>query len=228
MSRSRLLTVLLAALLLIGGSNVVSYAVSGGPLLLGRTSTAGGPTTLHNSGAGPVLRLRGRPGAPPLAVSSRVKVPRLNADRVDGVSAKELGLQVRRYLLGGDGDEDNVVKSFPGLPHAWYWVSYEFRATYVDGLSCWLDNGTGTRLLSTTGAVDEVLTAEGVVDARHGVAMRCEAGGIFDSGATTSSHIDFVRLSRYQVGKATTTALPGRRDDTSSPGRHLSREAPRR
>lgn len=206
MNRSRTLAVLLAALLVVAGLDLVAYAANGRPLLLGHRNAETRSATLRNTGHGPALRIRTRAGSPPLAVSSGTRVPRLNADRVDGYEASRLGVQVRRYLTGGDGDESDVMKSFPGLPHGLYWVRYEFHATYDYGLDCWLDDGTGVQVLPTSGDVDDPLVAEGLVDARDGVTMRCRAGGIFDSGSSGGSWIDFWRLTVGTVQGAETTA----------------------
>ena len=74
MSSSRFLSVSLAALLLVGGVNVASYAVNGHPLLLGRSNGETRTMILRNTGPGPALELRTRPGAPPLTVSSSRRV----------------------------------------------------------------------------------------------------------------------------------------------------------
>jgi hypothetical protein len=117
-------------------------------------------------------------------------------------------VQLRRFWLGGDGDESDVQKSFPGLPHGLYWVRYEFHATYDGALSCWLDTGTGEQVLVSTGATaDAVLAAEGLVDAPDGVVMECRTAGIFDSGANDGSWIDFERLTVGSVRSAETVSL---------------------
>lgn len=209
MFRSRLVTVLITALLLVGGLNLVAYAANGRPLLLGQHNRETTTTSLRNKGGGPALRLSSRKEAPPLAVSSTNKVERLNADRIDGLDGRDLGVQLRTYLIGGDGDEDNVVKTFPGLPAGRYWVAYEFRATYNAGLTCWLENGAGKQFILASSQDDgTVLSAEGEVDARTGVVMRCVAGGIFDSGPIAGSQIRFLALTRSTVAEAETSSLP--------------------
>jgi hypothetical protein len=94
-------------------------------------------------------------------------------------------------------DESDVVKSFPGLPPGLYWVRYELRVyDDVAGMRVWLDNGTPTEQLSSgTDQVGATLTAEGIVDARHGVVMRCHAYGIFYSSYGSVSTITFVRMT---------------------------------
>jgi hypothetical protein len=212
MFRSRIVPVLVAALVVVGGLNLVAYAANGRPLLLGQHNRETTSTSLRNTGAGPALRLRSREAAPPLAVSSTKKVARLNADRIDGLDGRQLGVRLRTYLIGGDGDENDVVKTFPGLPTGRYWVGYEFRATYNAGLTCWVENGTGEQFLVTSSPDDgTVLSAEGLVDADTGVVMRCVAGGIFDSGSIPDSQIRFVALTSSTVAEAVTSSLPERR-----------------
>ena len=209
-SRSRSLPVLLAALLLVGGLAVPAYAANGHPLLLGRSNHESSASTLHNTGTGSALRLQSRAGTPSLSVSSRVKVAGLGADRVDGYQGADLGTRVRTYQLGGDGDESDVVKSFPGLPHGLYLVRYVFYAnTYNATLSCWLDTGTGKNVLPSSGSGGSaVLTAEGQVDARNGVRMRCTTAGIFDSlYDDLESQITFLRLTTSVVRDASTTVV---------------------
>lgn len=78
------LSVILAALF---GAASLALAANGKPFLLGRNNAASAISTLIKQGPGPALRLLVRPGQPPLAVNSGVKVTNLNADRVDGMDA---------------------------------------------------------------------------------------------------------------------------------------------
>ncbi len=61
-------------------------AATGGSFILGRSNTASTPTTLTNT-SGTALSLRAPAGEPPLAVSNSTRVARLNADRLDGLTA---------------------------------------------------------------------------------------------------------------------------------------------
>jgi hypothetical protein len=205
--RSRSTSVLIAALLLVGGLNVAAYATNGHPLLLGRTGQETSSTSVRNAGQGPALRLRSRAGAASLSVSSRAEVARLDADRVDGFHRSQLGTRVWTYLIGGDNDESDLVKSFPGLPRGVYLVSYVVHASYNAGLHCWLVTGQGAEMLSTQSTVDgRSISAEGYVDARHGVTMRLVSGGIFDTGdftGTNVSQIVFIRLATSAMRTAT-------------------------
>ena len=59
--RSRLLTTLLAAAIVVGGLNVAAYAATGGKFILGKSNTANKTTKLKNTGNGPALTLARRP-----------------------------------------------------------------------------------------------------------------------------------------------------------------------
>lgn len=78
-------------------------AATGGAFVLGRDNTAGSTSTL-TSKAGAPLRLVAPAGKPPLRVSSTVKVPRLNAARLDGVPARHFGRE-----LCHNGPDDFVI-----------------------------------------------------------------------------------------------------------------------
>ena len=65
----------------------VAYAANGGSFLLGKTNKATAPSVLNNS-AGTALSLVAKPGYAPFKVSNAVKVPLLNADKLDGLDSK--------------------------------------------------------------------------------------------------------------------------------------------
>ncbi len=97
--RSRFLTVLIAAIVVVGGLNVAAYAATGGKFLLGKSNTANRTSTLTKTGNGPALSLKTKASAPPLKVSSSKRVARLNADTVDGKHAKSLQTRPSVYEL---------------------------------------------------------------------------------------------------------------------------------
>jgi len=112
-TRSQIIATLSAAALLVVGFDYTTYAVTGSSLMLGRTNHADGLTTVSRTGGGPALSLRsaGR-GAPSLRVSSSARVPRLNADLLDGMHAAALSTRVTSYRAGRRGD---VVAGGAGL-----------------------------------------------------------------------------------------------------------------
>ena len=81
---NRTLSVLLGAAVLVGAANVAAYSATGGNFLLGKSNKAGRTTVLTNTGSGAPLQLKGKDSAPPLVVSSKKKVARLNSDLLDG------------------------------------------------------------------------------------------------------------------------------------------------
>ena len=219
MSSSRILSVSLAALLLVGGVNVASYAVNGHPLLLGRSNGETRTTILRNTGPGPALELRTRPGAPPLTVSSSRRVPGLNADLVDGIEGDDLGIKAYTYSMGGDVGVTTVTKAFPDLPYANFLVRYVVQAQVQEAgqsVSCHFESIMQTRGRSATTEADATavstaatgpyltLSGWGEVDGRWGVVFTCTGSGAFD--VLGGSQAAFIRLNYSQVQQAVTTA----------------------
>ena len=79
----------LAAAVLGGGG--VAYAANGGSFLLGSNNNETRGAGLANSNGTP-LYLASKAGTPPLVVYSTTKVPRLNADALDGVDSTSFAL----------------------------------------------------------------------------------------------------------------------------------------
>ena len=80
-------TTLAAAAVLVGGAQLTSYAATGHPLLIGKSNSGVGTTTLKNAGRGPALGLNTSKSAPPLVVNSSKMVKHLNANAVGGKTA---------------------------------------------------------------------------------------------------------------------------------------------
>lgn len=101
----------LALFIALGGT---AYAANGGTFLLGRSNAASLTTTLTNSGASPALTLRPRSGLPPIASSSRVKSPNLNADLLDGVDSSQFALvRGNTGFIVGDGPTGDASATCP-------------------------------------------------------------------------------------------------------------------
>jgi hypothetical protein len=81
------LAVILALVL---GAASAAFGANGDFFKVGRDNFASAVSVLDKSGAGPALRLLVDSG-PPLAVNSSSKVSRLNADKLDGLDASQLG-----------------------------------------------------------------------------------------------------------------------------------------
>ena len=87
------------AIALVGGTGVAT-AATGGTFVLGRSNSATTKTGLTNT-AGTALGLTSKAGTPPLTVSNSTKVPRLNADLLDGVDSVSLQRRVSGTCAGG-------------------------------------------------------------------------------------------------------------------------------
>lgn len=82
-----IVTTLAAAVVLVGGASLASYAATGHPLVLGHANNAVGTTSLKNVGRGPALSLNSAKSVSPLVVNSSKLVKHLNADTIHGVPA---------------------------------------------------------------------------------------------------------------------------------------------
>ena len=92
-------TTLAAAVVLVGGAQLTSYAATGHPLLIGKANSGVGTTSLKNAGRGPALSLNTIKTSPPLAVNSNKLVKNHNAATEGGKSAAHLDRGDRRPLL---------------------------------------------------------------------------------------------------------------------------------
>jgi hypothetical protein len=120
--------------LLIGaaGADASAYAATGNSLILGRVNHADRATVMVTGNDAPALGLQTGSG-PPMVVSSRAKVPRLNADRVDGRDASALGVTTREYVLSSVTPAQFHDQALPGLKVGQsYVVSYSIVATFAD------------------------------------------------------------------------------------------------
>jgi hypothetical protein len=107
-TRSNVVATVSAAALLVVGFDYTTYAVTGDSLLLGRTNHTDSVTTLARHGSGVVLSLESSGHkAPSLRVSSSARVPRLNADLLDGRHAAQLSTRAVSYRAGARGDVVN-------------------------------------------------------------------------------------------------------------------------
>jgi hypothetical protein len=77
-----------AYLALVVAMSGTAVAATGGPFILGATNKARQPSVLVNP-AGHPLTLKAKDGYPPLKVNQTRQVPRLNADLVDGLHARQ-------------------------------------------------------------------------------------------------------------------------------------------
>jgi hypothetical protein len=145
-TRGRTLPVLLATVALVGAANLGAYAATGRPLVLGGPNTESATTTVTNSGAGPALTLHTSRKSPPLAVSSGKVVKHLNADRVDGVDAADLGAEAFTYLLPNGPTQDSLKMP----PRGTYLVTISAELSDSSQGQCWIEENGGVSVAPIT------------------------------------------------------------------------------
>jgi hypothetical protein len=136
---NRTATIVLAGLLLLAGSALGSYAANGGPLLLGESNTSSKTTALKTTGKGAALKLRTKPGKPPLKVTSTGRVKKLNADLVDGLDGATLRNTAYHYQLAATSGSNLISFTPTGLPPGRYHAAYAVTAVTTGaatGLLC--------------------------------------------------------------------------------------------
>jgi hypothetical protein len=154
--RGRTVPVLLATAALVGAANLGAYAATGHPLLLGGQNHAATTTTVTTSGRAPALTLHTSKKAPPLAVSSDKRVKHLNADRVDGLDAADLGSRAITYRLPNGPTGDSLRLPPPGT----YLMSVSVTLAAADPSGCFVEEigGAAEVPLSINGTVSGGLT----------------------------------------------------------------------
>lgn len=142
--RGRVLPVLLAATVVVGGANLAAYAANGRPVLLGNTNIASKTTTIKNS-KGTALKIKSKSGVAPLKVSNTTKITKLNADLVDGLDGPGLQNKSYTYSLSGTVGAVGIIRfSLPGLPAGKYLADYNVSALLAGGptfFGCLFDSG---------------------------------------------------------------------------------------
>lgn len=180
--------VVTAAAALATGLALSANASGGSWIQLGGHNDSSKTTTLDRHGRGPALELETRPGSPPMGVTSRQRVARLNADRVDGMHAQQLRTRGYIYRIGGDGDAGPwVIASFPGLPAGYYLATYRVVATF-DGppphlLGCWFTTATQPKAGQDSGNQMEprmVIAGSAYVDGRKPFTFQMTSGENFN------------------------------------------------
>ncbi len=159
----RILAVLLAAVLVVGGANLAAYAANGSPLLLGKNNKATKVTKLKNS-KGTALSLKSKTGTAPLQVSSNTKVTNLNADLIDGADSSALQTKSFTYTLSAATTTSAFVFfALNGLPAGKYIVSYNVPIATTGGAS-----GAGCFVLPAAPGVPSTVPISGVAPSLGG------------------------------------------------------------
>lgn len=115
-------------LALVFGVASMAFAANGKPFILGRNNVASAVSTLIKQGPGPALSLRVQSGQPPLRVNSSGKVANLNADKLDGKDADQIGVNGLVQVSAASGDNSASPKSVSvGCPagKALVWSGYD-------------------------------------------------------------------------------------------------------
>jgi hypothetical protein len=103
-----------AAVVLVGGVGLTSYAATGNPLLIGKSNRGVGTTSLKNLGRGPALSLNSAKSSPPFVVNSSKVVKHLNADTIHGAPASvaaPVNYQIRIAKIGAKWTDQKFVTS---------------------------------------------------------------------------------------------------------------------
>ncbi len=203
--RGRVLPVLLAATVVVGGANLAAYAANGRPVLLGNTNIASKTTTIKNS-KGTALKIKSKSGTAPLKVSNTTKVTKLNADLVDGFEGSALQNKSYTYNLTGTSAAATLIRwALPGLPAGKYLVQFNVNATMSAAATffgCVLDSGTPfvnsklAQLGATSGSNTYFVSGGGYLDTTtltYTLTCQSSAGTITVPGALSPASVTFTR-----------------------------------
>ncbi|GAB2769046.1 hypothetical protein GCM10027020_22660 [Nocardioides salsibiostraticola] len=209
-SHSRIIAVLLAAVVLIGGANLAAYAANGKPLLLGKNNTATKKTTVKNTGSGPALRLKTKPGQPPLKVNRTTKVNKLNADRVDGKHASDLETRAYRYQMTSTAASGSHTISFPGLAPGTYLMNYSIVSRNGGSVYCIaVSSRQALSYSSDIGAAYDTNVGSAIIDTGEGEeTLSCNGGPaleLYSNPVDSISEVTFLRLDQVTTNATTVT-----------------------
>lgn len=116
------------------GLDTYTYAGTGDSLLLGKLNKANKTTHVTSTGNGPALSLHAKGDRPALAVDSRAKIGKLNADRIDGKDAAALQNNVRVYTVSsGTATDGEMTFDLPNFPNGRYQVTYSVHMQGTSG-----------------------------------------------------------------------------------------------
>lgn len=201
---------------LVMATDYIAMAATGKPLILGQVNKSGKTTTIQSS-KGAALKLKVDSDKPPLKVNSTTMVKKLNAAKVGGKSASQLGVRTVAYTKSinvASGTGFNVVT--PGVPAGRYQLA----------ISGWLDlSGVGaspycysygsvgpgdpaTEVLSTAGGNFVTVNMVGIFDAAEGETLSVQCNGLrAAAGPITSSTLQPFTIMLTPIDTATVTPL---------------------
>lgn len=206
--RGRVLPVLLAALVLVGGANLGAYAANGHPLLLGHANAESQPASVANTGKGPALSLRSSRTSPPLAVTSSRLVRHLNADSVDGKGAAALQTRAATWTVPSG---TTMLYRLDGLAPGRYLATLNIFMNSATTSVCELQEGTTTSVLTHGANLNGLFSmVSGVGLLVHGagqtLTLNCDW-----ADSISSTYVSTVTLvSLDQVAQGTVAPTPKR------------------
>lgn len=216
------LSALMVGLLLIIGLDGIAYAATGQSVILGKVNKANKTTTVERTNAGAPLTLKAQAGSPPLAVTTGQVVANLNADRVDGKHASDLGVRTLGYrsAVNETGvSAINVVAQ--DVPAGTYLANYDtwlYTAANTQGW-CWLAGPAGLAGFAESGGNSSgffPVNGTGVlqVPATADVTLHCE----FTQSTNVSSYdLARINLTRIDTGSGALSARPVVKGAPASP-----------
>lgn len=207
--RSTVPALALAGLLVLA-VNPAGVSAAAKNLVLGRSNSESRTTTLTNTGKGPALSLRAKPGKAALKVSSTAKVARLNADLVDGVDASALGTSATVYTMPLGAPTTSIGYLIP-LDPGHYQVSYSaaLQGATNGVVDCWLQEALSEGIPSVigesrfiAGASYAGLTGTGLVEQVVGgsVTFNCYAAKAFTTAINQPIQIVVTPITTFSDG----------------------------
>lgn len=210
------LTVVVAATVLVTCTDYAAFAATGKSFVLGKVNKANRQTTLVRTTTGPALQLTTRSSAnPPLVVNGRGRVANLNADTVDGVDASALrsaGYVFTREVTSPTSYLDLTVP----LPAGNYLVAFSADLNGADNgaVECYFirDAATDTFFGASrfdAGAGTPALTGSGFASLTAGVRLRlhCLADSTFNTSSDAPIQVVATRIDALTSGTLADTSF---------------------
>ena len=185
-------------------------------LVLGKSNKVSSTTTLQNTGSGPALSLKAKSGKPALAVSSTAKIPKLNADKVDGMDASALGVSTTEWRLVVDQATTNAQYQLPLEPGR-YLVSYSAHLIGAQNaaVDCRINSfdGDSLQIVARSGVAGSTaapgLSGSGAVEANDAgaVVLECDSTVAFTTANDEPIQIVATKIASYTDGGEVTTNI---------------------
>lgn len=208
------LTVLVAAMVLVTCTDYAAFAATGKSFVLGKVNKANRQTTLVRTTTGPALQLSTRSSVnPPLVVNGRGRVANLNADTVDGVDSSALRTAGFVFTREVTSPTEYVDLTVP-LPAGDYLVAFSADLNGADNgaVECYFirDAATDTFFGASrfeAGPGTPALTGSGFASLSAGVRLRlrCLATNTFNTSSDAPIQVVATRLDAVTSGSLADT-----------------------